>query len=154
MVDRPTNYPRWATNDETDEFNVPTVIDPGEGKKNTGWVVFERPAYNIMNWIHKKTYEWILYLDEKIYGRYKVTNGNGVGVIPLNNSIIILYAINKATPTQYIHAIGYRGTGNVTFNVLSNNTLTLGTSVGSNQPINGATPDNIIIYAQFKILGD
>ena len=79
-----------------------------------------------------------------------VTNGNGVGLFNNSNKMILLYAVDKTTPANYLFAIGWKGTVNVDTHVLrliANNVLTLGSANSSGtQVISGGTASNIVAY--------
>ena len=141
---RPEALPRWADvevfNPETGQMNV---IEPPEEKKNKGWEFKEFPPRNWLNWLFKTTYLWLKHYSE----RTRITDGNGVGLFKNENCLIALYAVDKTAPANYLHAVGYRGSGAPTLNVISNNVLTLGTSTAQgDQPVSGGTATNIITW--------
>jgi len=56
---KPDNLPRWA------DQNPGGVVEPNEAKKNTGWVVDERPPAQFFNWLLLKAYQWLQYLGRR-----------------------------------------------------------------------------------------
>ena len=84
------------------------------------------------------------------YGRARKTNGGGGALFPSSYSLIILYAVDKTTPANYIVAIGYKGlqgTDTHVLNIIKNNVLTLGAANNQGtQVISGGTAENIIAY--------
>lgn len=145
---RPDKLPRWATSDLVSPVTgVNNVVEPPESKKNSGWNTYEPPARGWFNWLHRKTYEWLFYLDRVISEREKVTDGDGVKLFDRENVLISLYAVDKTTPANFIHAVGYRGTGAPTLNVIANNVLSLGAnSTDGSQAITGGTASNVVVY--------
>ena len=143
MPIRPTTgLPRFASQDFVDAgTGNNNVIEPPEEKKDRGWNAGEVPPRNYFNWMHRQTFLWLEYLAQEDAKRAR-GNGNGVGVAPLDNSMIILFAIDKTAPTHFLVAFGYRGTGAATMNVIANNTLTIGSTSGNNITISGATGGN------------
>lgn len=78
------------------------------------------------------------------------TNGGGSSIFPYSYSLIILYAVDKITPANYIVAIGYKGLQNTdthSLTVLHSNVLSLGAkNANGTQVISGGTAANIIAY--------
>jgi hypothetical protein len=149
-VPLPDKLPRWATTTVVDPVtNAPNIVEPIESKKNIGWSAFEPPARNYFNWLFNTIYNWFLYLQYRMGVCEIITDGNGAQIFSVQNSYCELTAVDKTAPTHYIKAIGWRGTTTVTLNVISSNTLTLG-SPGSDgsQPISGGTASNIIVYGK------
>lgn len=148
MVDRPSALPRWATSNViSPDTGVPNVVEPPESKKNAGWNYSEMPARNFINWLHRSTYDWLNYLDDKVSKRNTVSDGDGTELFTLDNSLITLYAVDKETPANYLHAMGFRGTGTPVLTVLSSNVLTLGTAAADgSQAISGGVSTDIITY--------
>lgn len=58
MSTKPLVKPEWATGGGA------AVIEPGAVKKGLGWIV-EKPPHQFFNWLHKLTYDWIFYFEEK-----------------------------------------------------------------------------------------
>lgn len=52
---RPLFHPLWATSG--------SAIDPGLGKRNTGWTALEKPAHTTFNWIDREQSDFIEYLE-------------------------------------------------------------------------------------------
>jgi len=158
MVTRPTiELPRWATVDtESTISGINNVIEPPESKKNVGWNTFEMPARQFFNFLARSTYEWLNYHNYLLQDRFTTTDGDGVALFPIDDSLIVLYAVDITTPANYIHATGFRAaSGAPVLNVLSNNVLTLGaTGVDGTQAISGGTAANIIAYGQSQIIND
>jgi len=87
----------------------------------------------------------------KLNGAYAyLRNGAGDGMFSISNSLILLYAVDKTTPANYIVAIGYKGlqgTDTHVLNIIKNNVLTLGAANNQGtQVINGGDYDNILFY--------
>lgn len=55
---KPTQLPRWASG-----AGAVITPEPTEGKKDTGWVVSEKPPAQTFNWWMRRVYEWLSYLD-------------------------------------------------------------------------------------------
>lgn len=154
MATRPDEFPRWASVDvKSHVTNVNNTVEPPESKKNVGWNYGEAPARSFTNWLHRKTYEWLVYLDDQINGGSTVTDGTGNFIFPTENSLITLYAVDKTTPTNFIHAVGYRGTGAPVLNVIANNVLTLGVPLpNGGYSISGGNAEDIIVYGNSQEL--
>lgn len=160
MVDRPTVLPRWATSTTTSsETGVSNWVEPPESKKNVGWNFGEPPARQFFNWKGRMTYEWLRYLDDET--TFKQITTDGMGRVTINNvshtlfnkenSLIILFAVDKVTPANYLFAIGYRGEGAPSLNIISNNVLALGGSdTDGAQVISGGNAEDIIAYGISK----
>lgn len=62
---RPSEFPEFAS---VDTFNGPSgeinFLEPSEAKKDQGWDFAEFPPRETMNWIHRRSFEWLLYLQE------------------------------------------------------------------------------------------
>lgn len=56
---RPSDI-RWANVDPN------AVVEPAASKKDSGWLVAEKPPREYMNWIHYTSYLWSLYLETRI----------------------------------------------------------------------------------------
>lgn len=54
---KPTTLPRWATG------GTAQIVEPTEGKKDTGWVPMEKPPAQYENWARKLVYDWLVYLN-------------------------------------------------------------------------------------------
>jgi hypothetical protein len=147
-IDKPDALPRWASQVVISPITgVPNAVEPPESKKNVGWQTFEPPARNFFNWLHKKTYEWLLYLEDRVDNRNRVTDGDGAELFNKENVLITLYAVDTTAPNNFIHAMGFRGTGAPILNTISNNVLTLGSSSSDGtQAIDGGNASDIIIY--------
>ncbi|MEN6384004.1 MAG: hypothetical protein ABFD79_02270 [Phycisphaerales bacterium] len=81
------------------------------------------------------------------------SDGGGSGLFRYNNSLIVLYAVDKTTPANYLFAIGYMGSVGPTgtapaLHVVSNNVLTLGLSngYGTQNVDGGSSYSNVIAY--------
>lgn len=146
MPEKPSEIPDWATELVSDPVSgqVSRLTPPIEKQEN-GWLRLERPPYNWMNWLQWLAGRWIRWVAESNV----VTDGNGDGVAPVDDAIVILYAVNMSDVSEYLHAVGYKEEGeDVVFTVIANNVLGLGTAVGSNQPITGAGTGSVKVYAR------
>lgn len=52
---KPTDLPEWASSGY--------IVEPGGGKKATGWEPGELPPAEYFNWLQNLTYEWLAWLD-------------------------------------------------------------------------------------------
>lgn len=147
---QPTDWPRWATMEVISPITgIANSVSPPESKRNVGWQTFEPANRNFTNFLHKMTYEWLVYLDSKVNDGNKTTDGNGVELFPIHNAILTLYAVDKTNPANFIHAVGYRGTGAPVMTVISSNTLSLDTPTSNGSvPILGVAPDDVIVNGQ------
>ena len=149
MAVRPTKYPKWATMDVIDPVTgVNNVGEPTDEKKPLGYFPQEPVSRQWLNWLFRTVNQWIEYLDERA-GLVRTANGNGVGVAPVEQSIVTLYAVDKSDPTHFIHAVGFKGTSlgfaTADLTVIASDTLALGTVTGSNIPITGGTAANVVL---------
>lgn len=55
---RPTIHPLWATSG--------SAIDPGSGKRATGWLALEKPAHTTFNWLDQQQSDFIEYLETSV----------------------------------------------------------------------------------------
>lgn len=151
---RPTDWPRWATMEVVSPITgVVNSVPPPESKRNVGWQTFEPLARNFVNFLHKMTYEWLVYLDSKINDGNKTTDGLGLELFPIHNAILTLHAVDKTNPANFIHAVGYRDTGAPVLTVIASNILSLDTpTVDGTVPILGASPDDVIVNGQSNII--
>ena len=59
MADRPSTIPTWATSGST--------VDPGAGKRATGWLPSEKPPAQYFNWLQNAQGQWLAsFLQESI----------------------------------------------------------------------------------------
>lgn len=154
MVTKPTVLPQWAEQDQTDPVSLQNnVLTPPPEKQQYGWDRLEFPPRNWFNWLGRYTYRWIAWFKQQ-EEQAVVTDGNGVGLFPVDDALIFIYAVDKVTPANYIFAMGFKGAGSTpTLNVIDNNVLTLGAStISGDQVISGGTAANIIAYGQSKII--
>jgi len=156
MADKPTKYPRWATTDVIDPVTgINNAGEPTDEKKLNGYFPQEPVARQWINWLFRTINQWIEYFDERD-GLVRTANGNGVGLAPRENTLVILYAIDRTDPTHYIHAVGYKTTdvafAAADFVVIGNDTLTIGTVSEANIPISGGTAANIIVQVTQGVL--
>lgn len=64
MPTKPTKFPEWASQDETDPTSgEANVAEPPESRKDSGWSRREIPPRQWFNWLGRLTYEWIEWLD-------------------------------------------------------------------------------------------
>lgn len=65
MAFKPVELPRFAS---VDTFDGPVgqinFAEPTESKKDRGWGFGEFPPREHMNWVHRRTFEWVDYLQE------------------------------------------------------------------------------------------
>jgi hypothetical protein len=146
----PSELPRWATTIIVDPVtNAPNIVEPTESKKDIGWNAFEPPARNYFNWFQNLVYQWLNYFNFRLTVGEKITDGNGSQLFGITNSVIMLFAVDKVTPANYIQAMGFRGTSTPTLHVTSSNVLTLGSGgADGSQAISGGTAANIIVFGK------
>lgn len=151
---KPNDVPRWASVEVISSVTgITNSVPPPESKRNVGWNVYEPIARNFVNWLHKMTYEWIIYFDSKINDGNKTTDGTGTMLFPIHNAILTLYAVDKTDPANFIHAVGYRDSGAPVFNVIASNTLSLDTpTVDGTVPILGALSSDVIVNGQSNVI--
>lgn len=152
MIDRPEKLPRFATNDVVSVVtNVNNVVEPPESKKNAGWNFGEPPARSFFNWLHRLTYQWLLYLDDRVTNRNSVGNGSGSEIANQENVLIELSAVDRTNPANYVKAVGFRGSAAPVLNITASNVLGIGTPLADGTiPITGGTAANIILYINMQ----
>ena len=65
IASKPSENPEFALLDQADPVTGENnVSEPPTTKKNYGWSYLEKPAHNWMNWLHRKTSEWLTYFDQ------------------------------------------------------------------------------------------
>lgn len=100
-----------------------------------------------LNWIFRKLF--------RLANRDVVSDETGTTLYTVADSFITLYAYDRANPTRYIHAIGYKGALDAvhSLTIISSNTLTLGTgTAGGNQPVSGGS--DVITLGMSRQFGD
>ena len=100
-----------------------------------------------LNWMFQKLWRYI--------NRDKVSDASGTLLFTQPDSVIQLYAVDRAAPAKYILAVGYKPAGSVAhvLTVVNSNGLTLGAAtVDGNQPVNGGT--DVVICATSRQFGD
>lgn len=149
----PDKLPQWATTYKFSSVtNNPNVVEPTDSKKRVGFDAFEPPARNWFNWLFLKNYEWHNYWNYRLNTLEQRSDGNGANVFSEQNTLIYLYAVDKTTPTRFIHAVGWKGTTSHTLNVIDSDTLTLGSQdANGTQAISGATASNVVMYAKMVL---
>ena len=161
MVSKPTLLPKWAENDVVDpQSGQNNVLEPPEEKKLSGWDRLEYPPRNWFNWLGRQSYRWLNWLKQQ-EEQAVVTNGAGLVLFPSDPAIITFYAVDIATPANYLVAVGFKGSAaNPVLNVIDSNILTLNTgsfTTTGDAPITTATItgsdlDNAIIWGQTKLI--
>lgn len=142
MLEKPDTLPRWATTNQIDPVNGDNnVVEPPEQRKDVGWQHNEAAIRNYFNWLGRHTYNYLKYLDDK----EKITDGDGSEVVDQENVAIKVFAVNTATPTEYVVAYGYRDAATApTLTVTSNNVLNVGTTTTDGDiPITGAAAGDV-----------
>jgi len=100
-----------------------------------------------LNWLFQKAF--------RLVNRDRVSNAAGVGLFTVPNSVIRLEAFDRADPSRYLVAIGYKGDADSvhTLRVISSAALDLGTATASgDQPVIGGT--DVVIMATSRNFGD
>ena len=153
MVSKPTILPEWAENDVVDPISGQNnVLEPPPEKKLEGWSRLEYPPRNWFNWLARYTWRWLNWLNQQ-EEQSIVTDGSGVNIFPISGSLCVLFAVDTASPTHYLYAIGANVGGTVTLTVVASATLALGAISGTSVPITGAAdPTTIIAWGQSKII--
>ena len=152
-ISMPDDKPRWATSSVISPLTgVANTIPPPESKRNVGWNPLEVPSRNFENWLNLYQFLWIEFFEDRIVNRNPVTDGDGAQIFCKDDVLITLYAVDKVTPANYIHAVGYKPAGQVpALSVISSNVLTLAAGlVDGTQPVSGGAADDIIIYGQMQ----
>jgi hypothetical protein len=156
MATRPELFPEWATDGEAgnwphDEVTMqPNVAVPPPWKRKKGWSLHEFTPRQWFNWLHRTTFDWLRYLDER---RVVVADGNGVGLFPDENSLIILIAVNKTSPLEnFLLAVGWKGEHPI-LNQVEGAGLSLGSGSGNDFSVTGAAAaqDIAIVGVSFPI---
>lgn len=154
MVDKPSVFPQWASDNVQDpisqQFNV---VEPPLEKKTDGWFLGEKPNRQWWNWFQRTVYDWILWLNQQEEMNV-TTDATGVGLFPVNDALITIQAVDLADSTKFYWATGIKTAGNapafapssVTSNGLS---LGAGTSSG-NQAITGGA--NVIVTGTSRVI--
>jgi len=148
-VTRPTDTADFATNAaSTDPISGQlTKISPTTALVTEGWQVSNYLARNVLNWWQNTVGKWIRYLtQERDKAQVTITDGNGVGLVPLDNTFYKITAINTVLgPTVHWTGIGFRPTGgSCSYQQISANTISVGTPSGSNFPFTGTTLTNVM----------
>jgi hypothetical protein len=94
-------YPDMAVNSDGTDNNVtdPTsgqnnVVAASGAKQASGWNFTEKPARNVMNWLHRLTTQWIRWLYANAWHADTVFYGHGEGVGGTTPVKITLSSIN------------------------------------------------------------
>ena len=67
MVDRPSEFPNWATTLNIDNVSgQQNYLEPPGGKKVTGFDREEVPPRQWINWLHRQSGLWINFLDQEV----------------------------------------------------------------------------------------
>jgi hypothetical protein len=119
MVEKPDKLPVWASedtyNDTTCQYNV---VEPPQDKKRSGWDYLEFPVRNWMNWLQRKTYEWLDFLSKEQARRIII---RGAAIKPvLGNQLLMLYVTCESDSGIFYVGIGYADEDR---NVISMNTI-------------------------------
>lgn len=79
FTSKPDENPEFALLDQNDPVTgEANVAEPPTTKKNYGWAYLEKPGHNWMNWLHRKTSEWITYFnqffsaDNEVWGTFPI----------------------------------------------------------------------------------
>lgn len=66
MATKPTIKPQFAELDQVDPTSGQNnVIEPPTAWKDYGWTYQEKPPRNYTNWLHRMSYRWIDYFDDR-----------------------------------------------------------------------------------------
>ena len=75
-MSRPTIHPDFALNDEIDPINgQPNVSEPLQSLKDSGWNRKYKPYRQQLNWLHRTTNDWIVWLDSLFENNSIVNKG-------------------------------------------------------------------------------
>lgn len=122
-------------------YPVPeNIMQQGFRPKQSG-VRGQPLAANWLNWLFRELFR-------RVGKGWK--DGNGVNLIRADQTdcLVIVYAMVKTDPTQFLHAMGFKnGTSAPVFKVLNNSGLSLGTVTATNIPINGAAANTLAVRA-------
>ena len=146
---KPSQFIEWATNTDVElRGGGQNKIEPDDNFKLVGSLSGE-VYLNHFNWLFNNAGLWTQFLSHLI----QTSDGDGVGVAK-DNSMILLFALDKISPANRIVALGYKnGINAPTFNTIDSNVLEIGTPTGGgNVPIiNGTAPNIILATLNFKI---
>lgn len=97
---------------------------------------------NWLNWLFREIF--------RLIGRDKTSNAAGVGLFTTGDAIIELVAYDKAAPSKYLYAVGYKPiSGAHSLTVVASSGLALGTATADgNQPVTGGT--NVITLGRSR----
>ena len=102
--------------------------------------------------------QWLNWLFQKLFrlaDRDRVSDAAGVRLFRIHNSVIQLYAVDRAAPTKYILAVGFKklSTDAHVLTVVNSVGLTLGAAaIDGTQPVTGGA--DVVICAQSRQFGD
>lgn len=83
LLTRPAEFPRWATVPGTDALSgQPNIVQPPGSKMNTGFHYREKPPRNWWNWLQRRNYDWLTFLDEQKQELHADYNYNSVETVP------------------------------------------------------------------------
>lgn len=156
MVLRPAVLPEWAKEDQNGPgVNNRNVVEPPTEKKRFGWAYLDYPPRNWLNWLARWTYRNLEYLIQQ-EAKEVISGADGADLFPIpptGTALCVLYAVDVAVPANYIYAVGSNNNGNLTFNIIDSNVLTIPANpiVGPSVPISGGSgPNNVIACGQTK----
>lgn len=158
MIPRPDMFPVWAALDQVDPVsNQNNVLVPPLEKQNYGWNRLEFPPRNFFNWLGRKTYQWLQYLDQQ-QAQSTVTTGSGAAPIVdiINGGMSLIYVVDKGDTTKFFEGIVYvpagYSSGTLTYNIVSTSTPSLTISAINSSgvvSISGGTGP-YLVYGQMK----
>jgi hypothetical protein len=108
FLPKPDEVPEFAKNDIVDpSTGQNNVAEPPTSKKNAGWAWQEKPARNWMNWLHRKTYQWIDYFNQyynasnelkiNVINEFDTASGVNVDGVLLKDSQVNTDTVNEKT---------------------------------------------------------
>ena len=148
---KPSNYPEWASLDQTDPISGSNnSLQPPPQKALYGFDRLEFPPRNWINWLYKTINEWIVYFDQQD-SLNTTTDGSGTDPLidlSLGGMLEISVVDEGATANFYTGIVyvppGY-SSGTLAFNEIASATLTVSNlSVTGSVTVSGGTGPYIL----------
>lgn len=147
---KPDKLPEWATT-ETPVYeprqNTPNKIEPSDERKANG-TLDGLISLGEINFLFNLIYKWLAFINSC----ENFSNGNG-STVAKDDSHIIIFAIDKLTPTNFFIGYGYKGGSSSapTINEVASNTLGIGSTLANGTiPITGGDAENISVFCLSK----
>jgi hypothetical protein len=114
MVNKPTFYPNWATEDQVDPVSLQNnVLTPPSEKQLEGFARLEFPPRNWFNWLFRTINDWIIWFDQ-ILSQGVVTLGTGQTMFDaVNGGLAYIYVVDTGNASNVYHGMIYLPPGSV-----------------------------------------